>query len=114
EQVKALGVVADSSGSLFVWLPAGEYYMVVTGITRNSGTTGTLGFSLKADVISDDEGPGPDDGSGSGATTEEDPFTTTVLPEPDPGVDPGVPSEDPWSTNPLVECLTQFYLMLFI
>jgi len=109
EQVKALGVVADSSGSLFVWLPAGEYYMVVTGITRNSGTTGALGFSLKADVISDDEGPGPDDGTGGGeSTTEEDPFTTTVLPEPDPGIDPGVPSEDPWNTSVVIECFSQY------
>ncbi len=112
ESIKALGVVAGTTGSMFVWLPAGEYYLVTTGITRDRSAMPALDFTLRADVISDDEGPGPDDGT-SLPDLEEDPYTTTVLPESDPAVGVGELTEDPWSGILLVNIIEQFVNTLF-
>ena len=111
ESIKSLGTIAGGSDSMFVWLPAGEYYLVVSGISRDKSTMPALGFTLKADVIRADEGPGIDDGS-SPPTSEEDTYTTTVLPDFDPGVSVGDLSEDPWEDNLLLNAIQQFALLL--
>jgi hypothetical protein len=111
ESIKSLGTIAGGSDSMFVWLPAGEYHLVVSGISRDESAMPALGFTLKADVISADEGPGIDDGS-SPPTSEEDTYTTTVLPDFDPGVSVGDLSEDPWEDNLLLNAIQQFALLL--
>ncbi|MFM7057558.1 MAG: matrixin family metalloprotease [Planctomycetota bacterium] len=112
ESVKAVGVIAGATGSMFVWLPAGEYYLVTTGITCDRSAMPALSFTLKVDVISDDEGPGPDDGT-SLPIPEEDPYITTIQPESDPAVGFGEFTEDPWSNILLVNIIEQFVTTLF-
>ena len=111
ESIRSLGTIAGSSGSMFVWLPAGEYFLVVSGISCDKSPLPALGFTLKTDVISADEGPGIDDGT-SVPTPDEDPYTTTVLPELDSGVSVGDLSEDPWEGNLLLDALEKFALLL--
>jgi hypothetical protein len=114
DSVKALGVVAGAAGSMFVWLPAGEYYLVITGISRDGLSMPALGFSLKVDVISDDEGPSLDDGTTvTPPTPEDDPFTTVVMPDTDFGVSIGDMPENPWDSNLLLNLFEQFAETLF-
>jgi hypothetical protein len=112
ESVKALGVVAGTVGSMFVWLPAGEYYLVTTGITCDRSAMPALQFTLKADVISDDEGPSLDDGT-SPPDPGVDPYVVTPEPESDPAVGHGELSEDPWANNVLINLFEEFVNSLF-
>lgn len=112
ESVKALGVVAGTVGSMFVWLPVGEYYLVTTGITSDRSVMPALQFTLKADVISDDEGPRLDDGT-SLPDPEEDPYFVTPVAETDPAVGCGELSEDPWANNLLINLFEEFVNSLF-
>jgi hypothetical protein len=112
ESVKALGVVAGTVGSMFVWLPAGEYYLVTTGITCDRSAMPALQFTLKADVISDDEGPSLDDGT-SPPDPGVDPYVVTPEPESDPAVGHGELSEDPWANNVLINLFEEFVNTLF-
>lgn len=112
EPVKALGVVAGTTGSMFVWLPVGEYYLVTTGITCDRSAMPALQFTLKADVISDDEGPSLDDGT-SPPDFGVDPYVVTPSTESDPAVGYGELSEDPWANNLLINIFEEFVNTLF-
>ncbi|MEY2727184.1 MAG: hypothetical protein RLZZ458_3051, partial [Planctomycetota bacterium] len=106
-QVQGIGVVAGSSEAMFIWLPAGEYNLIATGISRTQSAGSALGFKVNAQVISDDEGPAIDDGS----SINQDPpsgevFNTEVLSEPTIDLSP---PENPWQGNLLWEVFFGFY-----
>ena len=106
-QVQGIGVLAGSSESMFIWLSAGEYNLIVTGISRTQNSGSLLGYKVSAQVVSDDEGPAIDDGSsvntnppgGEGLNTE-------VLSEPTIDLSP---PENPWQGNLLWEVFCGFY-----
>lgn len=110
-QIRGIGVVSAGTESMLVWLPAGEYNLIVTGISKVQNSVTALGFTLTAQVISDDEGPLLDDGS----TVTEPPttgevFNTEVLS--DPTIDLS-PPEDPWAGIVLWDVFFGFYEMLY-
>ena len=110
-RLQSTGVLAGATGELFIWLPAGEYFVLVTGVSRTQSALSPLAFTLKADVISDDEGPLLEDG---GSSTTDPPegevYDTDVLDE--PGLDV-YPPENPWEGNLLFECIFSMYDTLF-
>ena len=108
-----LSSFAAASGGLrtaYVWLGAGEYYLVATSRSRPGTAALAASFSLSADVISDDQGPLPID------PTQLPP---PVMPEWDweqaPPTVPEVidfvepPFENPWTSDFDYTFLEEFY-----
>jgi hypothetical protein len=85
----------------YVWLGAGEYILRATKRVRVAGTPGSVSFTLKADVISDDQGPLPIDPTKIPETPYPDWDWETVPPTaPPPIIDFVIPlPEDPWTID---------------
>lgn len=85
----------------FVWLGAGEYILRASKRVRVAGAPGAVNFTLRADVISDDQGPLPIDPTRLPEPTYPDWEWETVPPtSPPPIIDFVDPlPEDPWTID---------------
>jgi hypothetical protein len=108
--VAAFSAASNNVKSEYVWIGAGEYIIR----TRNIQQTGTIGastsFTLKADVLSDDQGPRPID------PNNPLPTITDWNWEENPSSDPPVvvqpvepPFLPPWFSDILVELVNNYY-----
>ncbi len=85
----------------YVWLGAGDYILRASKRSRSVNVPGTVSFSLKADVISDDQGPLPIDPTRLPQPTFPDwNWETTPPSNPPPIIDYVDPlPEDPWRND---------------
>lgn len=96
----------------YVWLGAGEYILKATRRVRLASAAGSVNFTLRADVISDDQGPLPIDPTKLPETPFPD-WTWDIMPPtvPPPIIDVVVPlPEDPWSTDIILSPFDDYYL----
>jgi Matrixin len=104
---------AAASGVLrtaYVWLGAGEYYLLATSRSRPGTPALAATFSLRADVISDDQGPNPIDPTKLPPPTlpewdwEQAPPTVPAVIN---SVEP--PFENPWTSDFDYSFLEEYY-----
>lgn len=103
-----LSVGAGLSTTEFIWIPKGTYILRADARTRQSQVAGTISFQLRADVLSDDQGPNPIDPTILTPPPVYPPYIWTDYPVLDPPVisPPPILIEDPW----LQENTLEFYL----
>ena len=103
-----LSVGAGLSTTEFIWLPKGTYILRADAQTRQSQVAGTISFQLRADVLSDDQGPNPIDPTILTPPPVDPPYIWTDDPVLTPPVisPPPILIEDPW----LQENTLEFYL----
>lgn len=100
----------------YFWLGAGEYILRATRRVRAANAAGAVNFTLRADVISDDQGPLP-----------IDPTMMPEAPYPDwdweslpPAVPPPVINviiplpEDPWSVDVILSPFDEYYATFLV
>lgn len=108
--VSSFAAASGVSRTAYVWLGAGEYYFVATSRSRPGTPALAVGFSLFADVISDDQGPNPID-----PTQLPPPIMPDWEWEPAPPTVPTVinyvepPFENPWTSDFDYTFLEEFY-----
>jgi len=103
-----LSVGAGLSTTEFIWIPKGTYILRADSRTRQSQVAGTISFQLRADVLSDDQGPNPIDPTILTPPPVYPPYIWTDYPVLTPPVisPPPILIEDPW----LQENTLEFYL----
>ncbi len=110
-------IIAAGSGtpaSEYIWLPKGEYVLKAESRSRKSQSPGIIGFKLRADVLSDDQGPNPVD-----PTQIVPPLETTWnwrdYPISDPPVIdlPYIVVEDPWLNEEYLDFFPDYYALYF-
>jgi hypothetical protein len=95
----------------YIWLGAGEYFLRAVRRVRVAATTGPVNFTLRADVISDDQGPLPIDPTRPPETPFPDWDWETLPPTvPPPIINIVIPlPEDPWNFDILLPPIDDYY-----
>jgi Matrixin len=98
----------------YVWLSAGEYILRATKRVRGASAPGSVNFTLRADVISDDQGPLPQNPTGLPETPYPDWEWQQVPPTvPPPIIEIVIPlPEDPWSIDIIYSPYDDYYAWL--
>ncbi len=110
-----VGSLAASNGlakTEYVWLGAGDYIIKVNRRTRLASAGAMVNFTLRADVISDDQGPLPINPTQASGPVFPDWDWESLPPTvtPPPIVDVVVPlPEDPWSVDLVLSPVDNFY-----
>ena len=114
QQVGTVSAAGGSTGSVFVWLPAGDYIIATRVYVQSSTVTGPVTYRLTADVVSDDDGPGYTDPTMPPPPSEQPPYTYNENPQGDPVVPtlPG-PDDDPFYQIPWWEIVERYFETLF-
>lgn len=108
EIVATLAGAAGISQSDFVWLSQGTYYIRATARNQSGGNSGLVAFSLRASILSDDQGPLQIDPNDPQYPDFE------IYPLPPLEVPPIInivepPFEDPWRSNFFDDAFLDFY-----
>lgn len=109
--VSSFDAASSDLRTAYVWLGAGEYYLVATSRSRPGTPSLAASFSLNADVISDDQGPNPID------PTQPPPVLPDWDWEQSPPTVPTVidfvepPFENPWTSDFDISFLEEYYRM---
>lgn len=100
----------------YVWLGAGEYVLKAINRARLPSAVGVASFSLRADVISDDQGPLPIDPTQIPEYPEEDWIWGEIPPtSPPPIIDFFVPlPEDPWNIDVFYSPYDDYYATYYL
>jgi hypothetical protein len=95
----------------YIWLGAGEYILRAVRRVRVAAATASVNFTLRADVLSDDQGPLPIDPTRLPETPYPDWDWETIPPTvPPPIINIVVPlPEDPWSIDILLSPFDNYY-----
>ena len=114
QQVGTVSATGGVTGSVFVWLPAGDYIIATRVYVQSSTVTGPVTYRLMADVVSDDDGPGYTDPTMPPPPSEQPPYTYNEKPQGDPVVPtlPG-PDDDPFYQIPWWEIVERYFETLF-
>lgn len=113
--VSSFAAATGVQRTAYVWLGAGEYYFVVTSRSRLGTPALAASFSLRADVISDDQGPNPIDPTKPPPPVLPDwdweaspPTNPTVVDYVDP------PFENPWTSDFDYTFFFDYYRLLLL
>lgn len=112
EIVTSFAAVAGATRTQYVWLGAGDYYLRATSRTREGATPLPVLFTLRADGVSDDQGPNPIDPTMSAETADypDWEWEETSPEEPPAAIDYVEPTfEDPWTSDSVDEFYFQYY-----
>ncbi len=109
--VFTLSVGAGLSATEFVWLPKGTYILRADSRTRQSQVAGTISFQLRADVLSDDQGPNPVDPTILTPPPINDPWNWTDYPPSNPPVVSPPPPviQNPWLPRTNLNLFRDYY-----
>jgi hypothetical protein len=114
QQVSTISATGGVTGSVFVWLPTGDYIIATRVFVKSSIVPGPVTYRLMADVVSDDDGPGYTDPTLPPPPSEQPPYTYNEDPQGDPVVPtlPG-PDDDPFYEIPWWEIVERYFETLF-
>lgn len=113
--VFSLSVGAGLTTTEYIWLPKGAYLLQADSRTRQSQIAGTISFQLRADVISDDQGPSPVDPTIVTPPPVSPPWIwTDYPPQKPPVVSPPPPvMEDPWLEEQNLNLFRDYYSVYY-
>jgi Matrixin len=113
--VFSLSVGAGLTTTEYIWLPKGAYLLQADSRTRQSQIAGTILFQLRADVISDDQGPSPVDPTILTPPPVSPPWIwTDYPPQKPPVVSPPPPvMEDPWLEEQNLNLFRDYYSVYY-
>lgn len=105
---------AGSPATEYAWLPKGEYVLKAEARSRNSQSPGLIRFTLRADVLSDDQGPNPVDPTQIVPPVETK-WSWRDYPISDPPVIdvPFTVVEDPWLNEEYLSFFPDYYALYF-
>jgi hypothetical protein len=113
--VFTLSVGAGLSTTEYIWLRKGDFILRADSRTRQSQSAGTISFRLRADVLSDDQGPNPVDPTILTPPPVMDPWVWTDYPPLNPPVISLPPTviEDPWLEEQTLELFRDYYSIYY-
>lgn len=108
--VFTFSVGAGITTTEYLWLPKGEYVVKADARTRSGPVSGSVGYRLRADVLSDDQGPNPVDPT-QVLPPIQDPWIWTDYPPTSPPTLSLPPTliDDPWMDERTLDYLADYY-----
>ena len=114
DAVFTISVGAGLTATEYVWLAQGDYFIQAVSRTRGGATAGRVNFRLRADGISDDQGPNPIDPTIVMPPIPTPPIWTDYPPQILPPVAlPPMIIEDPWLDELIVPPFPNYYVFYF-
>jgi hypothetical protein len=114
DAVFTISVGAGLTTTEYVWLAQGDYVLRAVARTRGGATAGRVNFRLRADGISDDQGPNPIDPTIVIPPIPTPPIWTDYPPQILPPVAlPPMVIEDPWLDELIVPPFPNYYVFYF-
>ncbi len=113
--VFTLSVGAGLTATEYFWLPQGAFIVRADARTRPGQTAGNITYRLRADVLSDDQGPNPVDPTMILPPPAADPWIWTDYPVSNPPLIslPPVIMEDPWLDEHTFDLFHDYYMIYY-
>lgn len=114
DAVFTISVGAGLTTTEYIWLARGEYFIRAVSRTRAGVAAGRVNFRVRADVLSDDQGPNPIDPTVVMPPVLNPPVWIDYPPQVLPPVSlPPMVIEDPWLNELIIPPFPNFYVYYF-